>query len=185
MIQSLKKNIDNFISKATRNQDRKSITTDLKQEYRGVINHLWFKHQYCRFHVQKKLNKDIRDYIKINKVSKDEEKEIRKYKQEINDILNSETYDLAHNKLEILKNKIEELPEIIGEIIMDFVSPYLRNLTFCLEDENIESTTNKIENCFQKIFPKHIKRLMKTEKGIVTRIALKISYWNSRNRVDF
>ena len=42
-------------------------------------------------------------------------------------------------------------------------------------------TNNKIENIFQKIFPKHIKRRMKIEKGLLTRFMLKLNYWNVNN----
>ena len=42
----------------------------------------------------------------------------------------------------------------------------LDTATTHLENSNIPSTNNKIENIFQKVFPKHIKRTMKIEQGL-------------------
>ena len=39
-----------------------------------------------------------------------------------------------------------------------------------IEDGNIERTSNKIENVFQKTFPKSVKRLMKIKRGVMSRI---------------
>ncbi|MBV1729259.1 MAG: hypothetical protein KUA33_03260, partial [Methanobacterium sp.] len=43
-----------------------------------------------------------------------------------------------------------------------------------LDDKNIQRTSNKIENIFQKTFPKSVKRLMKIKNGAMSRINIKI-----------
>ena len=63
----------------------------------------------------------------------------------------------------------------------DFIIPYFKKLTYYLLDENIESTNNKIENCFQKNFNKSTKKKYKTEKGILKRFDLKMDIWNNDN----
>jgi hypothetical protein len=50
---------------------------------------------------------------------------------------------------------------------MDLLMPYFKTSFAYLEDENIERTSNKIENIFQKTFPKSVKKLMKIKTGVM------------------
>lgn len=175
--------IKNFLTKSTKNQKRIAITTDLKIEYRRPITKLGFKHQFCRFHTKQKINREIKNHIKQNKIIKEEEKEINKLKKEIFKILDSKKIKTSKK---ILKKLIEENKEnnnIITEILREFIIPYFKNLTYSKENENIESTSNKIENIFQKLFPKSIKKRMKTKYGILNRFKLKLEYWNEKNKI--
>lgn len=177
------KTIKNFLTKSTKNQKRIAITTDLKIEYRRPITELRFKHQFCKFHTKQKINRDIKKYIKQNKLTKKEEKEIEKLKKEIFKILDSKKIETSKK---ILKKLIEENKEnnnIIIEILWEFIIPYFKNLTYAKENRNIESTSNKIENIFQKVFPKSIKKRMKTKYGILNRFKLKLEYWNEKNKI--
>ena len=65
-----------------------------------------------------------------------------------------------------------------------FIISYFQKLTTLLENTNIPSTNNKIENIFQKIFPKHIKRIMKIEQGLLRRFMLKLNHWNIKNKKE-
>ena len=85
-----------------------------------------------------------------------------------------------------MKNELIErngkLPEIIHKIIWEFIVPYFKYLTYCLEDSNVESTSNKLENCFLKNFNNSIKKMYKSEKkGILKRFDLKLANWNDDN----
>ncbi len=60
----------------------------------------------------------------------------------------------------------------------------LDSATTHLENTNISSTNNKIENIFQKVFPKHIKRTMKIELGLLSRFMLKLNHWNIKNEKE-
>ena len=64
------------------------------------------------------------------------------------------------------------------KILWKFIIPNFKKLTNHLENTNIPSTNNKIENIFQKVFPKHIKRTMKIKQELLTRFMLKLNYWN-------
>ena len=48
---------------------------------------------------------------------------------------------------------------------------------------NIASKNNKIENIFQKVFPKHIKRTMKIEQDL-KRFMLKLNHRNIKNKKE-
>ena len=47
----------------------KSVTTDLKEEYRKPIDTLIRDHQFCQFHLQQKINRDLKKFIKENKLN--------------------------------------------------------------------------------------------------------------------
>jgi hypothetical protein len=51
--------------------------------------------------------------------------------------------------------------------------PYFKTFFAFLEDENIERTSNKLENIFQKTFPKSVKKLMKIKTGAMSRINIR------------
>ena len=47
----------------------KSVTTDLKEEYRKPIGKLMMDHQFCQFHLQQKINRDLKKFIKENNLN--------------------------------------------------------------------------------------------------------------------
>lgn len=57
----------------------------------------------------------------------------------------------------------------------------LDSATVHLENDNVSTTSNKIENLFQKVFPKYIKKTLRTFKGARIKFSLKIKYWVQRN----
>ena len=80
-----------------------------------------------------------------------------------------------------LISKNSELPEIIHEILWEFIVPYFKHLTWYLNDGHVESTSNKLENCFLKNFNKATKKMYKSENGILKRFDLKLNNWNDDN----
>ena len=70
-------------------------------------------------------------------------------------------------------NQIKDYSKVIQSIAMNLLMPYFKTFFAYLEDGNIERTTNKIENIFQKTFPKSIKRIMKIKKGVMSRINIR------------
>jgi len=70
-------------------------------------------------------------------------------------------------------NQISDYSKVIQSIAMDLLMPYFKTFFAYLEDENIEQTSNKLENKFQKTFPKSIKRIMKIKKGAMSRINIR------------
>ena len=89
------KTIHDFLNKSLANQPKKCITTDLKLEYRRAIDKIKIKHHFCKFHTKQKINRDIRNYLKKNKVSEEELYIIKSFKQDIFDILDSKTIENA------------------------------------------------------------------------------------------
>ena len=50
-----------------------------------------------------------------------------------------------------------------------------------LDDGKIVLISNKIQNCFLKNFPKHIKKIFKSKIGILKRFDLKLMIWDENN----
>jgi len=175
------KNIYQFLNESLRNQKKISIGTDLKHEYREAIDKLNIKHYFCRFHVKQNLNKRFKEYIDKNQLTNEDTEILAHLKADIYKILDAESVINAktvRNKL--IDNKYPK-NNFIDKILWKFVIPNFNKLIIPIENSIIPSTNNKIENIFQKIFPKHIKRRMKIEKGILTRFMLKLNYWNVNN----
>ena len=178
------KTIYQFLNKSLRNQKKFSIGTDLKHEYREAIDRLKVKQHFCKFHVKQAINKRFKDHFDNSNYNEEELNKLIYLKQTIFKILDAKTLDdakklrdelIANN---YLKNKFTD------KIVWKFIIPHFKKLTTHLENTNIPSTNNKIENIFQKVFPKHIKRTMKIELGLLKRFMLKLNHWNTNNEKE-
>ena len=173
--------IHGFLSKILRNQKKICITTDLKPEYRLAINRIKIDHQFCLFHTKQKIYRDINEYIDENNSSEIELKIINHYKLMIYELIDAEDLETSNSIKNELIGRSGELPEIIYKILWEFIVPYFKYLTWHLDDDNIESTSNKLENCFLKNFNKTTKKMYKSENGILKRFDLKLNNWNEDN----
>ena len=178
------KNVREFLDKNTRNKKKISITTDLDEKYKPIIENLGFKHQWCLFHTFKNFNKAINNYIKENELSGEDIDKIREEKLELFSLFDSESYKSARNKFDEILKKIKEFSEIIQIIILDSLMPYFKTFFNFLDDKNIEYTSNKLENFFKRTFPKSVKKLMKIKEGVESRIALRTEIWDSKNFIE-
>lgn len=195
-------NITEFLTENTKNITVKCITTDLATNYRKIIQHLGYNHQYCHFHAKKTINKYINRKLRnLNKSRENRaqkiikhlftgnienpEKEYQKYheyteeikkytslKKELYEILDEKDYDKG---LERVNQLIEHLNDYKGQIkkfIKNRLQNQYRNFKIYLEDDKIEKTSNKIENFFSKTMSKKFKRKYRTNEGILARIHL-------------
>ena len=178
------KTIYQFLNESLRNQKKISIGTDLKHEYREAIDKLKVKHHFCKFHVKQAVNKRFKDYFDKNPLSEDEKDILNCLKQDIYKILDAKDLNTAKELRNELINKKYTKNKFTNKILWKFIIPYFKKLTTHLENTNIPSTNNKIENIFQKVFPKHIKRTMKIEQGLLARFMLKLNYWNLNNEKE-
>ena len=124
---------------------------------------------------KEKINRDINEYIKENTTSEEELKIIKHYKKWIYELFDAEELET----LESIKNELieisDELPEVIHEILWEFIVPYFKHLTWHFDDINVESTSNKLENFFLKNFNKSTKKMYKSEDRILKRFDLKLT----------
>ena len=85
----------------------KSVTTDLKEEYRKPIDTLIRDHQFCQFHLQQKINRDLKKFIKENNLNENEINKLYQQKKRINSIIYAQTIKKNARKIleDILNNK--------------------------------------------------------------------------------
>ena len=178
------KTIYQFLNESLRNQEKKSIGTDLKHEYREAIDKLKVKHHFCKFHVKQAINKRFKDYFDKNQLKDEEFEELIELKKHIFKILDAKNLNDAKKLRDMLVERKFPQNKFTIKIVDKFIIPYFQKLTNHLENKNIPSTNNKIENIFQKVFPKHIKRTMKIEQGLLTRFMLKLNHWNIKNEKE-
>ena len=103
-------------------------------------------------------------------------------KQHIFKILDANNLDEAKKLRDELIDKNYPKNKFTHKIVWKFIIPYFKKLTTHLENKNIPSTNNKIENIKQKKKKKHIKRTMKIELGLLSRKIKKLNHWNIKKK---
>ena len=135
-----------FINKSVKPIDRKAIVTDLKSGYDSVMKKLGFKHQHCIYHLRLAINERIKKFLKQKdielriqfkkenekiseyKLNKKVKKEIENLKDEINiykqlffELFEQQKYDKAISYIDLLRNEIDNFPEVLKNyLIKDF-----------------------------------------------------------------
>ena len=194
-----------FINKSVKPIDRKAIITDLKPGYDGVMKKLGFKHQHCIYHLRLTINERIKKFLKQKdielriqfkkenekiseyKLNKKVKKEIENLKDEINiykqlffELFEQQTYDKAISYIDLLRNEINNFPEVLKNyLIKDFFPEYKKFLWF-LEDEfkgKLTRTDNDSEMYFHATLPKAEKKRYRTEEGVFNQICNRKNGW--------
>lgn len=153
-------NVYNFLNQSLRNQEKKCIITDLKQEYRVAIDRLQIKQQFCTFHTKQLINREIKDYIDKNNTTEEDIEIIHDYKRLFFDIIDADSLIDAKEKRDKLFCLNSNVPNVIRKLTSNLIIPEFKKLTNYRTDPKIAITSNKIENCFLKNFPKHIKKII-------------------------
>ena len=130
------------------------------------------------------INRRFKDYFDKNKLNNEQYEELIDLKQDIFKALDVKSLKDANKLRDELINKKYPKNKFTDKLILKFIITYFKKLTTHLENSNIQSTNNKIENIFQKVFPKHIKRTMKIEQGLLSRFMLKLNHWNIKNEKE-
>ena len=194
-----------FISDSLKPYEMNAIVTDLKPGYDRVMMKLGFKHQHCTFHLSLSVNERIRKYLKqkeiklriqfqkenknisqyqLNKLVKKElnkiEDEIKIYKQLIFELFEQQTYDKALSYINLLKNEINNFPEVLKDfLIKDFFPEYKKFLWF-LKDEfkgKLTRTNNASEMYFHATLPKSEKKRYRTKEGVFNQMCTRKNGW--------
>ena len=130
------------------------------------------------------INRRFKDYFDKNELNDKQYDELIELKKDIFKALDAKSLNDANKLQDELIGKNYPKNKFTDKLIWKFIIPYYKKLTTHLENTNIPSTNNKIENIFQKVFPKHIKRTMKIELGLLSRFMLKLNHWNIKNEKE-
>ena len=130
------------------------------------------------------VKKRFKDYFDKNPLSEDEKDILNCLKQDIYKILDAKDLNTAKKLKKELIDKKYPKNKLTNKILWKFIILYFKKLTKHLENTDISSINNRIENIFQKVFLKHIKITMKIEQGLLARFMLKQNYWNIKNEKE-
>ena len=98
---------------------------------------------------------------KRNNYSDEELEYLNHCKQLVFDVLNVEDLESAKKCRNYLISIQNNLFKVIFNLSWFFIILYFKTITFHLENDNVPTTSNKIENFFQKVFLRDIKKNIK------------------------
>ena len=182
------KKIKDFINKSIAPKDRIAIITDLKPGYDTIMEKLGFVHQYCIFHLSRRIwdkifkyiNQEIAEYklelknssikrsiSEINKLISQRKKELKKEMKEYVNIFeklfNQESFDKAIEYINFLKLEVSKFPKFIADYLNKNFFPIYRKFLHYLEKDHIgklDAYNNKIENFFGNTMPRYEKNFI-------------------------
>ena len=155
------KNTKKFILDSTKDKPFICLTTDLFPMYRNVSDEIGVNHQLCTFHLFQTIHHKLKVYCRRNKRQNSTKEAIEHFKQ----------YLLNYRAIPVV------LKDFIRKHIINHFHRYVQHL----DDENIEKTSNKVENYYRQTNPEIIKKLYKTKNGILTFLDYQMKNWTEKH----
>lgn len=133
---------------------------------------------------RKKLAQEIRQNNDKIRKYKAEIKELLTYKKKIQKIFKAKTLKTALKHFNELKEKLEQLPDVIKDYIKKLDKKIDRVLEQ-VKDRKIPKTNNLVELFFKVTFPGKIKRIYRTYEGALNKIKLDNLRWIEKNVIEY
>lgn len=200
-----------FIDNNTERRDRIGIVTDLKHGYDKIMRKLKFKrHQYCIFHFKLSINKLIREHLRdlrieqtqiikntyknpsqkfiedeIEKLVKDEKREIRYALEILYYLFKEKTFSKALSYVKLIKSNLVIFPEFLRKHLEDNFMPIYKSFLYHLEFPHkgkLDRTNNQTEGYFRSTMPKGQKRKYRSLEGIINQNYHKGNGWIKNKR---
>jgi len=200
-----------FINKNIEQKDRIGITTDLKIGYDKVMTKLKFeRHQYCIFHFKISISKLIREHLQnlrqeqtqiikktyknpskkfiedeIEKVIKNEKKEIKYALEILYYLFKEESYSKALSYIELIRANLINFPTFLKDHLNNNFMPIYKKFICYLEKPHkgkLDRTNNQTEGFFRTTMPKGQKRKYRSLKGIINQNYHKGNGWIKNKR---
>ena len=163
------KNVENFIKDHIPEDKRTCLITDHDHAYPSVVENLNFKkHQLCVVHFLRIVIRKVKELIKENDFTDDEESDLWKYAGKIMGIFLAETEEDFNLRLERFLKNWDSVPEGLKAFYNKKIVRDMDKLTYHLFDSNIPRTTNLLESKFSSAQQKSDKKLFKTEHGCLS-----------------
>ena len=133
---------------------------------------------------RKKLKKEISQNSEKIRKYKAEIKELTEYKKKIQKIYKAKSLKTAMKHFNELKEKIDQLPEVIKNYVKKLDKKIDRVLEQ-VKDRKIPKTNNLVELFFKVTFPGKIKRIYRTYEGAQNKIKLDNLRWIEKNVIEY
>ena len=135
--------------------------------------------RYNLFQKIKNTLKEISNYNKDIKKLENENEELKYYMDKISDLFKYKTVSTVINKFNQLKDKKEDLPDLIRESLPK-IEKKLEKLIKHIESDDIPSTNNLSELFFRVTCPNKLKKYYRTDKGVNRKMKINRIRWNYR-----
>ena len=161
-------NTKKFILDSTANKPFICLTTDLFPMYRNVADEIGVKHQLCKFHLFQTINHKLKVYCRRNKINGKARDHIYENANELKNCFRQNSKQEAINQFKQYLQNYRAIPVVLKDFIRKHIIMHFHRYVEHLDDENIEKTSNKVENYYRQTNPEKIKKLYKTKNGILT-----------------
>ncbi|AMK16016.1 transposase [Methanobrevibacter olleyae] len=174
-------NTKKFIQESIQNKPFKCLTTDLFPMYINIADELGVKHQLCIFHLFNTINHKIKTYCRINNINKKEKERIYENAKELKNCIIQYSSKKAIDKFKNYLQDYDSIPEVLMQFVNKHVLYHFKRYIEYLDDENIEKTSNKVENYYRQTNPEKIKKTYKTKNGILTFLDYQMKNWTKNH----
>ena len=174
-------NTKNFIIDSTKNKPFICLTTDLFPMYRNVADEIGVNHQLCTFHLFQTINHKLKVYCRRNKITGKEREHIYENAQELKNCFRQNSTKEAIEQFGQYLQNYMAIPVVLKDFIRKHIINHFHRYVQHLDDENIEKTSNKVENYYRQTNPEKIKKLYKTKNGILTYLDYQMENWTENH----
>lgn len=175
------KNTKKFILDSTANKPFICLTTDLFPMYRNIADEIEVKHQLCTFHLFQTINHKLKVYCRRNKINGKARDHIYENANELKNCFRQNSKQEAINQFKQYLQNYRAIPVVLKDFIRKHIIMHFHRYVEHLDDENIEKTSNKVENYYRQTNPEKIKKLFKTKNGILTFLDFQMQNWTQNH----
>ena len=175
------KNTKKFILDSTANKPFICLTTDLFPMYRNVADEIGVKHQLCISHLFQTINHKLKVYCRRNKINGKTRDYIYENAQELKNCFRQNSKQEAIEQFKQYLQNYRAIPVVLKDFIRKHIINHFHRYVQHLDDENIEKTSNKVENYYRQTNSEIIKKLYKTKKGILTFLDFQMQNWTQKH----
>ena len=175
------KNTKKFILDSTANKPFICLTTDLFPMYRNVADEIGVKHQLCTFHLFQTINHKLKVHCRRNKINGKARDHIYENAQELKNCFRQNSKQEAIEQFKQYLQNYRAIPVVLKDFIRKHIINHFHRYVEHLDNENIEKTSNKVENYYRQTNPEIIKKLYKTKEGILTFLDFQMQNWTQNH----
>ncbi len=149
--------------------------------YRNVADEIGVKHQLCTFHLFQTINHKLKVYCRRKKINGNKRDYIYENAQELKNCFRQNSKQEAIEQFKQYLQNYRAIPVVLKDFIRKHIINHFHRYVEHLDDENIEKTSNKVENYYRQTNPEIIKKLYKTKKGILTFLDFQMQNWTQKH----
>ena len=127
------------------------------------------------------INHKLKVYCRRNKITGKEKEHIYENSQELKNCFRQKSTKEAINKFKQYLQNYMSIPVVLKDFIRKHIINHFHRYVQYLDDENIEKTSNKVENYYRQTNPEKIKKTFKTKNGILTFLDYQMQNWTQKH----